>query len=190
MADFGVETWLMHGSLLGWWWNQKAADLGAKILPWDSDVDVQVTEASMHILASYYNMTMHHYETLRFPQGRTYMLEINPHYVKRGIEDRLNVIDGRWIDTETGMFIDITTVRRNETAEAEGIEGALMCKDEHHYLEKEIFPLRQSLFEDSHVLVPYAYVRILQEEYGNKALTNTKFQRLVSFYPIILVLPS
>ena len=23
MADIGVETWLMHGTLLGWWWNQK-----------------------------------------------------------------------------------------------------------------------------------------------------------------------
>jgi len=22
-ADLGVETWLMHGSLLGWWWNKK-----------------------------------------------------------------------------------------------------------------------------------------------------------------------
>ena len=23
MADVGAETWIMHGSLLGWWWNQK-----------------------------------------------------------------------------------------------------------------------------------------------------------------------
>lgn len=22
-ADIGVETWIMHGSLLGWWWNRK-----------------------------------------------------------------------------------------------------------------------------------------------------------------------
>jgi hypothetical protein len=22
-ADIGVETWLMHGTLLGWWWNRK-----------------------------------------------------------------------------------------------------------------------------------------------------------------------
>jgi len=25
MADLGVETWLMHGTLLGWWWNKKAS---------------------------------------------------------------------------------------------------------------------------------------------------------------------
>ena len=23
MADLGAETWLMHGTLLGWWWNRK-----------------------------------------------------------------------------------------------------------------------------------------------------------------------
>ncbi|KAI9717924.1 MAG: hypothetical protein M1812_004451 [Candelaria pacifica] len=124
-----------------------------KILPWDSDVDVQVSESSMHILANYYNMTVHRYETLKFPQGRTYMLEINPHYVKRGIEDRLNVIDGRWIDTETGMFIDITTVRKNETAEAEGIKGALMCKDKHHYLVSSSF-----LSSDKYQLLKETYM--------------------------------
>lgn len=24
MLDIGAETWIMHGTLLGWWWNQKA----------------------------------------------------------------------------------------------------------------------------------------------------------------------
>ena len=23
MRDLGVQTWLMHGSLLGWWWGKK-----------------------------------------------------------------------------------------------------------------------------------------------------------------------
>jgi hypothetical protein len=23
MADIGAETWLMHGTLMGWWWNRK-----------------------------------------------------------------------------------------------------------------------------------------------------------------------
>ncbi|RAL68203.1 hypothetical protein DID88_008908 [Monilinia fructigena] len=45
-SDIGVETWLMHGTLLGWWWNRK-------ILPWDSDSDVQVSEDSMPLLSSF-----------------------------------------------------------------------------------------------------------------------------------------
>jgi hypothetical protein len=22
-SDLGIETWLMHGTLLGWWWNRQ-----------------------------------------------------------------------------------------------------------------------------------------------------------------------
>lgn len=143
LADIGVETWLMHGTLLGWWWNRKVGEspvhiyivgyltFRAQILPWDTDLDVQVSEASMHYLASYYNMTIFHYKTPRIPEGRDYMLEINPHYVNREQSDELNVIDARWIDTESGLFIDITTARYNLTHPA----GAdmLVCKDGHEY---------------------------------------------------------
>lgn len=46
MNDIGAETWLMHGYLLGWYWNRK-------ILPWDLDLDVQITEKCMQHLSSY-----------------------------------------------------------------------------------------------------------------------------------------
>lgn len=25
MRDLGAETWIMHGTLMGWWWNQKVS---------------------------------------------------------------------------------------------------------------------------------------------------------------------
>lgn len=56
------------------------------------------------------------------------MLEINPNYVNSSPEDDLNTIDGRYIDLETGLFIDITTVRPKE-----GVSRRLMCKDTHEY---------------------------------------------------------
>lgn len=127
MADIGAETWIMHGTLLGWWWNQK-------ILPWDSDIDVQVSERTIAFLARYFNMTEYHFRLPGVENGRNYLLEVNPHYRIRSVEDTLNVIDARWIDTETGLFIDISTVRANYTARAEGVQGALMCKDKHKYL--------------------------------------------------------
>lgn len=89
-------------------------------MPWDSDIDVQVTFTTIHFLASYYNMTIHTYEK------RKYMLEINPNYTIGGYEDELNVIDGRWIDTETGLFIDITAVRLKEDT-----TGIIASKDQH-----------------------------------------------------------
>jgi len=127
MSDIGAETWIMHGTLLGWWWNQK-------ILPWDSDIDVQVSETTVAFLAKYYNMTEYHYKLPGVKGGRNFLLEINPRYTVGGVEDTLNVIDARWIDTDTGLFIDITTVRTDWFARSKGVKGALICKDKHHYL--------------------------------------------------------
>jgi hypothetical protein len=169
MRDIGAQTWIMHGSLLGWWWNRK-------ILPWDSDIDVQVSESSMRYLADYYNMTVHHYKLPGVEGGRDYMLEINPHYVDGSTSDWLNVIDARWIDMDTGLFIDITTLRRDRIAEAQGLRGRMMCKDKHKYLERDIFPLRESTYEGLAVMIPYGYTQLLEEEYGAKALTNKDFE--------------
>ncbi|KAG4442920.1 hypothetical protein IFR05_001624 [Cadophora sp. M221] len=166
-SDIGVETWLMHGTLLGWWWNRK-------ILPWDSDSDVQVTEASMHYLASYYNMSVFHYKTPRIPEGRDYMLEINPHYVNREQSDKLNVIDARWVDTTSGLFIDITTARYNLTHPAGA--GMMSCKDGHEYRDSYIFPLRDTFFEGTPAKIPFAYKEVLEAEYHQKALTLTDFE--------------
>lgn len=169
MADLGATVWLMHGTLLGWWWNQR-------ILPWDSDIDVQVDETTIAFLAKYYNMTEYRYRFPGMEKRRTYLLEINPNYVIRDQADTLNVIDARWIDTENGLFIDISTVRPDERKRAAGVEGALMCKDKHHYLERDIFPLRDSYFEGIHVKIPFEYSALLVEEYGEKALTLTEFE--------------
>jgi phosphorylcholine metabolism protein LicD len=169
MNDIGAETWIMHGSLLGWWWNRK-------IMPWDSDVDVQMSEGSMHYLAKYYNMTMHHFRLPGLDHGRDYLLEVNPHYVNGSTTDRLNVIDARWIDTESGLFIDITTLRVDRTADIKGDVPNMYCKDKHKYLYKDIFPLRDSDFEGAPVKVPYAYSELLEAEYGPKSLTNKQFE--------------
>ncbi|GAQ44325.1 hypothetical protein AtubIFM55763_011453 [Aspergillus tubingensis] len=170
MADLGAETWIMHGTLLAWWWNQK-------IFPWDNDLDVQISEPTIHFLADYYNMTEHHFEISGVDGGRTYLLEINPNYVVRSTDDKLNVIDARWIDTSSGLFIDITAVRKDDERRQNDREpGALMCKDGHRFDETEIFPLRNSYFEDVPVKIPFEYVRLLKKEYGSKSMTASVFQ--------------
>lgn len=100
-------------------------------MPWDSDSDVQMSESSMHYVANYYNMSVFHYKTPRIPDGRDYLLEINPHYLNREQSDKKNVIDARWIDTTSGLFIDITTARYNLTHPAGA--GMISCKDGHEY---------------------------------------------------------
>ncbi|OJJ47703.1 hypothetical protein ASPZODRAFT_131258 [Penicilliopsis zonata CBS 506.65] len=169
MSDIGAETWIMHGTLLAWWWNQK-------IFPWDSDLDVQISEPTIHFLAEYYNMTEHHFNLPGVEGGRTYLLEINPHYVVRTTADWRNVIDARWIDTSSGLFIDITAVRKDDDRRRAGRKGAMMCKDKHRYEENDIWPLRESLFEGVSVKIPYEYTKLLQEEYGSKSMTQTSFE--------------
>ncbi|OQE17492.1 hypothetical protein PENFLA_c024G07483 [Penicillium flavigenum] len=168
MNTIGAETWIMHGTLLAWWWNQK-------IFPWDDDLDVQISEATIHFLAEYYNMTEHYFDIPNVDGGRTYMLEVNPNYVVKSERDTLNKIDARWIDMSSGLFIDITAVRKDEAKRQNGHPEALMCKDKHHYEESDIFPLRDSLFEGVPVKIPYAYTYLVEEEYGPKALTRTSF---------------
>ncbi|KAJ5106491.1 hypothetical protein N7456_003166 [Penicillium angulare] len=169
MDSIGAETWIMHGTLLSWWWNMK-------IFPWDNDLDVQISEPTIHFLAEYYNFTDHHFEIPGVEGGRTYLLEINPYYVVKSTLDKLNVIDGRWIDKSSGLFIDITAVRPDDAKRQRGHLEALMCKDKHHYEESDIFPLRESYFEGVPVKIPYAYTELLAEEYGSSSMTKTLFK--------------
>jgi hypothetical protein len=175
MHDLGMETWLAHGTLLGWYWNRR-------IMPWDDDIDMQISERSMHHLANYYNMTVHHFNLPGGVQeeggnssGRDFLLEINPRWEITSPEDESNRIDGRWIDMMSGLYIDITTLHHNETAQAEGIEDAMMCKDLHGYSYDDIFPLRETVFECAAARVPFAYAEVLAEEYHAEALSRAEF---------------
>lgn len=40
----------------------------------------------------------------------------------------------------------------------------------------EIFPLRDSIFENRPVKIPYSYSWLLEEEYGKASLAKTAFQ--------------
>jgi len=79
-----------------------------------------MTNNTVDFLAKYYNMTVHTYKK------RDYMLEVNPGYTNASYKDNLNVIDARWIDYQTGLFVDITAVRPHETK-----RDTLCSKDNH-----------------------------------------------------------
>ena len=161
-----------------------------QVMPWDSDMDVMVTESSIYYLAAYYNMTTFWFKT-GYKQGKEYLLEINPNYSNREQTDVHNRIDARWIDTETGLFIDITAARYNLT-HPQG-EGMMSCKDGHEFRvrldavtpdcpcadgEKQdtyVFPLRKTTFEGAPAKIPYRYKEFLISEYGEDALNNTDY---------------
>jgi len=164
-----IETWIAHGTLLGWWWN-------GKIMPWDSDLDVQVSGSTLEWLGQNLNMTTHNY-TFLDDQGkeeqRQYLLDVNPHSAARVRGDGMNVIDARWIDMQSGLFIDITGLSEIMPATKPGV---WMCKNMHQYPTRNLYPLRETVFEGVKALVPYAFSEILVDEYSKLALTRTVFE--------------
>lgn len=165
-----VKTWLMHGTLLGWWW-------GKKIMPWDKDADVQVTEVDLYHLAAHYNKTVYYYKYGDMKQGRYFLLDVNPHFDHRETDDALNLIDARWIDMATGLFIDITAARYH--LEHPAGEGILYDKNEHEFRDTYVYPLRNTTFEGVQAMIPYRYKEMLESEYGKEALTETAFNGYV-----------
>lgn len=164
----GAETWIAHGTLLGWWWN-------GKIMPWDYDLDVQVSTATLRFLGENYNQTEHQWSYTGsdgVTHNKTYFLDINPHHVDIDRGDGANIIDARWIDTDNGAYVDFTGLAERDAANNPGIWS---CKNYHKYKTTDLYPMRVTEFEGAKALVPYNFERILIEEYGAKSLVTTEW---------------
>lgn len=109
----GIKTWLAHGSMLGWYWN-------GMNLPWDQDLDVQITMGSLLKLARNYNQTLvvdltDHGSSLNHGTG-SYLVDVGPSYFSREKGNGKNTIDARFIDTDTGFYVDITALAFSSSA--------------------------------------------------------------------------
>ena len=104
---------------------------------------------------------------------RTYLLDVNPHSAERDHGDGFNIIDARWIDVHNGLFIDITGLSE---AHPDVQPGTWSCKNLHQYKVTDLYPMRDTQYEGVIAKVPYAYDRILMEEYSEKALVLTEFE--------------
>lgn len=174
-----LETWLAHGSLLGWWWNQKT-------LPWDCDVDTQVSLDTLATMAERFNGTIFEpgndfpdqpdadvgAEPIPQIKGRDetvhskYLLDVNAGSTHRLPGLGNNVIDARWIDITNGLYIDITAIGRAKDTDE------WIAKDKHHYQSGDIWPLKLTTFEKSAAFVPHDSEKILRDEYDPAALTR------------------
>ena len=172
-----METWLAHGTLLGWWWN-------AKLLPWDWDIDTQVSIATMAYLAENYNTTKYTYTSKTDTEfdpatskqksiSRKYHLDVNPALYTRHRNQGANIIDARWIDIRNGLYIDITAVAETHP---EGSPGVWTCKNYHRYKTHDLWPMRETIFEGVPAKVPYSYNDVLSREYGEKSLAMDEFR--------------
>jgi hypothetical protein len=103
---------------------------------------------------------------------RTYLIDVNPWIWERERGDGMNIIDARWVDVRNGLFIDITGLGKTSPDLRSSIWS---CKNYHNYEIKDLYPMRTTMFEGVQAKVPYAYDKILLEEYQETALVNTEF---------------
>lgn len=155
MNDLGVPTWLMHETLLSWYWDRK-------LRPGQSRVDVMVSWKSMDFLAGFCNMTVYKHKPEGFAKHRQYLLEVSS--VWNEGED--GEAGARWIDTWTGLYIDLMTQRASDTLYDLGIG-----REEDDDSRSRVYALQETTFEGVSARVPAAATEMLMEEYGPGALS-------------------
>jgi hypothetical protein len=116
---------------------------------------------------------MHKYVSEDGKVEREYLLDVNPWIWERERGDGMNIIDARWIDIRNGLFIDITGLSETHPDTSPGVWS---CKNYHRYKTSELYPMRETVFEGVPTKVPYAYDKILVDEYKEKALVDTEFE--------------
>lgn len=151
------------------------------MLPWDWDVDVQLAEDTIRYISDNLNHTVHHYVSEDRRVKRDYLLDVNPWVWERTRGDGMNIIDARWIDVRNGLYIDITGLSETRPYTYPDVWS---CKNYHHYNMTDLYPMRESVYEGVPTLIPYAYERILADEYGPEALMKTEFNGWVSSYVV------
>lgn len=102
----GLKSWVAHGSLLSWFWN-------GGVFPWDVDLDVQMPIEELHRLTREYNQTiivnLGNDPDKEVRTGR-YFLDSATWISHRTSGNGNNNIDARFIDLDSGLYVDITAL--------------------------------------------------------------------------------
>ncbi|CUM63794.1 uncharacterized protein PRCAT00001378001 [Priceomyces carsonii] len=195
--EHDITTWIAHGSLLSWYWD------GIEF-PWDNDIDVQVPISDLHKLSRNYNQSvivdMGGKDDGEIRYGR-YFVDCGSFVSRRGKENGNNNIDARFIDVDSGLYIDITGLSVSETrapvrynqyltgeysrASVDQTIGefgrnnfiqAYNCRNNHFARLSELSPLKLSFFEGQPAYIPSAFETLLINEYHEKGIESFRFK--------------
>jgi hypothetical protein len=131
-----------------------------------------VSDPTLRRLGTDFNQTNYKYTSSDGKTRRQYLLDVNRWIEERNNGDGMNVIDARWIDVRNGLYIDITGLSETRPGTHPNVWS---CKNYHEYKTKELYPMRETMFEGVLAKVPYAYDKILTDEYQQSALVNTNY---------------
>lgn len=164
----GAVSWVNHGSLLGWTYN-------GMNMPWDTDVDIQMPIAHLDKLSRKLNSTI----IMENPRdgNAKYLFEVSPTYISQG--NGRNFIDARFIDINSGLYIDISAVAHTKDEPPDGLfdanhdtSMAVHCKHWQWSTLEELLPLRHTFLEGGSVYIPHNVTSMLLREYGKDSYTK------------------
>lgn len=174
----GIISWIAHGPLLSWYWD-------GLMFPYDIDIDIQMPSAELNRLSRHYNMTLV-IEDINDGFGK-YLIDCATFLHHRDKAAKDNHIDARFIDIDTGTYIDITGLGKNNEVppseydsyirnkNAQGEDVQLYMDRRKHWLNFEkISPLRYSMIGGVPVYVPNDIMSMLNHEYA-KGTTSYVF---------------
>ncbi|KAJ3345729.1 hypothetical protein HDU83_003752 [Entophlyctis luteolus] len=150
-AEKNIIWWISHGEMIGWYWN-------GKLLPWDSDLDIQMSTRQLIQLVAYNQSIL---------QNR-FLLDVNPNFAAR-TPQRINTIDARVVDMHSGYLMDITALTKVLKS-----DDRVFCKSPHPYNLNDLLPLVETKLDGITVWRPRAVMAIIREEYKS-ALTQKLF---------------
>lgn len=154
---YGVVSWIAHGPLLSWYWN------GA-IFPYDNDLDVQMPIKQLARLGELYNQTLV-VEDLREGFGK-YLIDVGTFIHNRDISNDGNHIDARFIDVDTGVYIDITGLSNVLVNRASRYDGRdIHDRRKHFYKLNDLAPVKLSMLNGVPCYITNHIVQNLKREY-------------------------
>lgn len=193
---YNIHTWIAHGSLLSWYWDGIS-------FPWDNDIDVQMPIGELHKLARYHNQSLvvdlDNGAPGNEPRYGRYFLDCGLFLSYRVKGNGHNNIDARFIDVDTGLYIDITALALSDTptnkrynfdlpkdlrpskkSSATDLERnthlqAYNCRNNHFARLEELSPLRLTIVEGQPAYIPKDFTKILKNEYSS-GLEKQKYQ--------------
>lgn len=165
----GIISWIAHGPLLSWYWD-------GLLFPFDEDIDIQMPVMELTRLSKLYNQTLV-IEDITEGFGK-YLIDCSTFLHHRTKTNKQNHIDARFIDVDTGSYIDITGLgistdpapeKYNELisqAEAAGNPKPVYnCRNSHFYSYEELSPLRFTMMGGVPLYVPNEIEAMLYDEY-------------------------
>ncbi|KAI5958004.1 hypothetical protein KGF57_002812 [Candida theae] len=194
--QYNLTAWVAHGSLLSWFWN------GLQF-PWDSDVDVQMPITDLHRLSQLFNQTIVvdlGNDLNKESKYSRFFLDSSTFISHRARGNGRNNIDARFIDLDTGLYIDITGLAVSDMPnaarynmllpkhDANGVDWNSIspveknsflqvynCRNAHFAKLQEISPLRLNSVQGELGYIPEDFETMLHVEYKSKGTSSTLF---------------